>query len=39
MKKILKNDDCWNGFVYGSLIGIFAGIAIGYLMFHSCFPI
>jgi hypothetical protein len=27
-----KSDDYWNGFLYGSFIGIFAGITIGFLM-------
>jgi len=31
MKKIFKNDDTWYAFVYGTIIGIFAGISIIYL--------
>jgi hypothetical protein len=29
-----KSDDYWKGFYYGSFIGIFAGIAIIYLIFN-----
>lgn len=27
------DDKWWDNFIYGSIIGIFAGIAIGWLMF------
>jgi hypothetical protein len=31
MKKIFKNDDTWYAFVYGTIVGILAGISIIYL--------
>ena len=30
----MKNKEWWDNFIYGSIIGIFAGIAIGFLMFN-----
>lgn len=27
-----KSDDWWDGLLYGTFIGIFAGITIGFLM-------
>lgn len=27
-----KSDDWWDGFFYGTIVGIFAGIAAGFLM-------
>jgi hypothetical protein len=27
-----KSDGWWDGFFYGNLVGIFAGIAVGFLM-------
>ena len=27
-----KSDDWWDGFFYGSIVGIFAGIVAGFLM-------
>jgi hypothetical protein len=33
MKKYFNNEDIWNAFLYGSIVGIFAGITIGYLIF------
>lgn len=29
-----KNKEWWDNFLYGSIVGIFAGIAIGFLMFN-----
>jgi len=36
MKKIvdfIENEDLWKGFLIGSIVGIFAGITMGFLMF------
>jgi hypothetical protein len=33
MKKIFNDKEAWNIFLYGSILGIFAGITVGYLMF------
>ncbi len=33
MKKYFNDNELWNAFLYGSLLGMFTGIAIGYLMF------
>jgi hypothetical protein len=33
MKKYFNNEDLWNAYLYGSIIGMFAGITIGYLIF------
>ena len=32
MKMKIDNDDYWNGFLYGSILGILAGIAIGHIL-------
>lgn len=34
MKMKIDNDDYWNGFLYGSVVGIFAGIGIFYVLFN-----
>jgi hypothetical protein len=33
MKKYFNDNELWNAFLYGSLLGIFAGITVGYLIF------
>lgn len=30
--KLLDNDDQWTAFLYGTIIGIFAGIGIGFVI-------
>jgi hypothetical protein len=29
----MKNDENWDDFFYGSLVGVLAGIAIGWILF------
>ena len=33
MKKYFNSNDLWNAYLCGSIVGIFAGITIGYLIF------
>lgn len=32
MKKLFNNDDAWTAFVYGTIIGMFAGMTILYII-------
>lgn len=34
--KFTESDEEWNAFLYGTIIGIFAGIAIGFIIVLCC---
>ena len=36
---IFNNDDEWIAFVYGTIVGIFAGISIGFMLISYLLPI